>query len=55
MPIVVSMLNSVIVDLPKPKQPAFTARQNTLDTESSEQSQKNCSVNYVTVSVVKAR
>ncbi|KAK2644255.1 hypothetical protein Ddye_019450 [Dipteronia dyeriana] len=45
---VISMLNSEIVDLPNPKQPAFTERRNSGE-ESSEQSQKRCSRNYVTV------
>ncbi|KAH7557348.1 hypothetical protein JRO89_XS11G0129600 [Xanthoceras sorbifolium] len=51
---VISMLNSEIVDLPTPKQPAFTERRNAVE-ESSEQSQKRCSVNYVTVTVTEAR
>ncbi|KAK0577877.1 hypothetical protein LWI29_001660 [Acer saccharum] len=55
MPSVISMLNIEIVDLPTPKQPAFTERQNALDTESSEQIQKNRSVNYVTISVIGGR
>ncbi|XP_037497558.1 G-type lectin S-receptor-like serine/threonine-protein kinase At1g11300 [Jatropha curcas] len=45
---VISMLNSEIVDLPIPKQPAFTERQVALDSAgSSQQSLKNCSVNLV--------
>ena len=48
---VISMLNSEIVDLPTPKQPAFTERRNAGE-ESSEQSQKRCSINYVTVTAV---
>lgn len=52
---VTSMLSSEIVDLPSPKQPAFTERPNAFDTESSQQSQKNCSVNNVTVTVIEGR
>lgn len=52
---VMSMLNSEIVDLPAPKQPAFTERQNAVDPESSEQSQNRCSVNNVTITVIEAR
>ncbi|KAK2644253.1 hypothetical protein Ddye_019448 [Dipteronia dyeriana] len=55
MPTVVSMLNSEIVDLPTPKQPAFTERQNTFDSESSKQLRKSCSVNYVTVTATDVR
>ncbi|KAK3188159.1 hypothetical protein Dsin_027720 [Dipteronia sinensis] len=55
MPTVISMLNSEIVDLPTPKQPAFTETQNALDTESSEQIRENRSVNYVTISVIGGR
>ncbi|KAK3188161.1 hypothetical protein Dsin_027722 [Dipteronia sinensis] len=51
MSIVISMLNSEIVDLPTPKQPAFTERRNARE-QSSEQSQKRCSINYVTVTTV---
>ncbi|KAK0580149.1 hypothetical protein LWI29_037093 [Acer saccharum] len=51
MSIVISMLNSEIVDLPTPKQPAFTERRNAGE-ESSEQIQKRCSINYVTVTTV---
>ncbi|KAK1557212.1 hypothetical protein Q3G72_020293 [Acer saccharum] len=42
---------SEIVDLPTPKQPAFTERRNARE-ESSEQNQKRCSINYVTVTTV---
>ncbi|KAJ0082296.1 hypothetical protein Patl1_10942 [Pistacia atlantica] len=51
---VISMLSTEIVDLPTPKRPAFTERQNAFDTESSRQSQ-NCSVNNVTVTVIQGR
>ncbi|XP_044462486.1 G-type lectin S-receptor-like serine/threonine-protein kinase At1g11300 [Mangifera indica] len=52
---VLSMLSSEIVDLPPPKQPAFTVRQNASDSELGRQSQKNCSVNNVTVTVIQGR
>ncbi|KAJ4703332.1 G-type lectin S-receptor-like serine/threonine-protein kinase [Melia azedarach] len=52
---VISMLNSEIVDLPVPKQPPFTERQNVMDTEFSEQSQKRFSANNVTVTVIEGR
>ncbi|KAH7569031.1 hypothetical protein JRO89_XS06G0091300 [Xanthoceras sorbifolium] len=55
MPTVVSMLNSEIVDLPTPKQPAFTESQNALDAKSFVQSKQKCSVNYVTLSVIGGR
>ena len=48
---VISMLKSEIVDLPHPKQPAFTERQIALDTDSSQ----SCSVNNVTVTIVQGR
>ena len=51
---VISMLNSEIVDLPTPKQPAFTERRNAGE-ESSQQIQKRCSINYVTVTVIEGR
>ncbi|XP_018730604.2 G-type lectin S-receptor-like serine/threonine-protein kinase At1g11330 isoform X1 [Eucalyptus grandis] len=52
---VISMINSEIVDLPRPKQPAFTARKITQDTDSSGQSQKTCSANDVTLTVLQGR
>ncbi|XP_065878906.1 G-type lectin S-receptor-like serine/threonine-protein kinase At1g11330 [Euphorbia lathyris] len=51
---VISMLNSEIVDLPSPKQPAFSERQIGLDSDSS-QNQKKCSANIVTITVVDGR
>ncbi|XP_065876861.1 G-type lectin S-receptor-like serine/threonine-protein kinase At1g11330 [Euphorbia lathyris] len=51
---VISMLNSEIVDLPSPKQPAFSERQIGLDSDSS-QNQKKCSANVVTITVVDGR
>ena len=52
---VISILKSEIVDLPHPKQPAFTERQIGLDTESSKLSQKKCSVNNVTITMIQGR
>ncbi|GKV42309.1 hypothetical protein SLEP1_g49722 [Rubroshorea leprosula] len=54
---VISMLNSEIVDLPRPKQPAFILKQNNAsDAESSAQhDQQRCSLNYVTQSTVQGR
>ena len=46
--VVISMLKSEIVDLPYPKQPAFTERKIALDTDSSQ----SYSVNNVTVTMV---
>ena len=53
--VVVSMLKSEIVDLPRPKKPTFTERQIALDTESSQRSQSICSANSVTVTMVLGR
>ncbi|KAB1199487.1 hypothetical protein CJ030_MR0G022780 [Morella rubra] len=52
---VISMLKSEIVDLPRPKQPAFTARQFAPEAESAECNQRICSVNQVTVTSVDGR
>eukprot|EP00257_Ricinus_communis_P019247 XP_015578177.1 G-type lectin S-receptor-like serine/threonine-protein kinase At1g11330 [Ricinus communis] len=52
---VISMLNSEIVDLPIPKQPAFAESQVSLDSDTSQQSQKNCSVNIVTITIADGR
>ncbi|KAF8030791.1 hypothetical protein BT93_D0087 [Corymbia citriodora subsp. variegata] len=52
---VISMINSEIVDLPRPKQPAFTARKITQDNDSSRQSQKTCSANDVTLTALQGR
>ncbi|GLT83101.1 hypothetical protein SLE2022_014100 [Rubroshorea leprosula] len=54
---VISMLNRAIVDLPCPKQPAFTLRQNNAsDAESPAQhDQQRCSLNNVTLSTVEGR
>ncbi|KAF3974274.1 hypothetical protein CMV_002370 [Castanea mollissima] len=48
----VSMLKSEIVDLPRPKKPAYTERQMDLDTKSSQSSQNICSVNNVTITTM---
>ncbi|GKV19165.1 hypothetical protein SLEP1_g29459 [Rubroshorea leprosula] len=53
---VISMLNSEIMDLPSPKQPAFILKQITTNAESSSQhGQHRCSINNVTVSIVQGR
>ncbi|XP_030528722.1 G-type lectin S-receptor-like serine/threonine-protein kinase At1g11330 [Rhodamnia argentea] len=49
---VISMLNSEILDLPSPKAPAFTSTQADVKTQ---QDQKHCSVNNLTVTIVKPR
>ncbi|KAK6270354.1 hypothetical protein POUND7_007459 [Theobroma cacao] len=46
---VVSMLNSEIVDLPPPKQPAFTERQINQDVESLPNNEDKFSVNDVSI------
>ena len=51
----VSMLKSEIVDLPRPKKPAYTERQMDLDTKYSQSSQNICSVNNVTITVAQGR
>ncbi|KAK3433238.1 hypothetical protein EUGRSUZ_D00778 [Eucalyptus grandis] len=51
---VISMINSE-VDLPRPKKPAFTPRKITQDTDSSRKSQKTCSANDVTLTVLQGR
>ena len=53
--VVISMLKSEIVDLPHPKQPAFTERQIALDTKSSQHTQIKCYVNNVTITMVQGR
>ncbi|GLT45638.1 hypothetical protein SLA2020_194570 [Shorea laevis] len=53
---VISMLNSEIVDLPSPKQPAFILKQTATDAEyPSRHGQQRCSVNNVTVTIVQGR
>ncbi|GKV19155.1 hypothetical protein SLEP1_g29448 [Rubroshorea leprosula] len=53
---VISMLNSEIVDLPSPKQPAFILKQNAKNAGSSSQhGQQRCSINNVTVTIVQGR
>lgn len=49
-----SMLNSEIVDLPAPKQPAFTERSKSME-EPSKQNQRACSVNSVTLTRIEGR
>ena len=53
--VVISTLKSEIIDLPNPRHPAFTERQIGLDTEYSQSSQRKCSVNNVTVTMVQGR
>ena len=55
--VVIFMLKSEIVDLPRPKQPAFTERQIALDTDSSQSCQKKKKnyVNDVTVTMLQGR
>ncbi|KAG6639773.1 hypothetical protein CIPAW_10G125100 [Carya illinoinensis] len=54
--IAISMLKSEIVGLPHPKQPAYTAIQVTPRTDqSSSHSQRVCSINNVTVTMVQGR
>ncbi|GKV19158.1 hypothetical protein SLEP1_g29452 [Rubroshorea leprosula] len=53
---VISMLNSEIVDLPSPKQPAFILKQIAKDAKSpSQHGQRRCSINDVTVTIVQGR
>ncbi|GLT45637.1 hypothetical protein SLA2020_194560 [Shorea laevis] len=53
---VISMLNSEIVDLPSPKQPAFILKQIATNAESScQHGQHRCSINNVTVTSVQGR
>ena len=49
------MLSSEFADRPSPKQPAFTERQISSDKESSQDRQKRCSANEVTVTIVVGR
>ena len=50
-----SMLKSEIVDLPCLKKPAFTKRLIGLNTESPKLSQRKCSVNNVTITMIQGR
>lgn len=52
---VISMLNSEIVDLPTPKQPAFSERRSELDTASLQHDQRPESINNVTVTLLSGR
>ena len=53
--VVISVLKSEILDLPRPKQPAFTERQILLDKKLSHNGERKFSINYVTVSMVQGR
>ncbi|XP_050287976.1 G-type lectin S-receptor-like serine/threonine-protein kinase At1g11330 isoform X2 [Quercus robur] len=53
--VVISMLKSEIIDLPHPKQPAFTERQILSDTDSSIGGKKKIYVNDVTITMVQGR
>jgi hypothetical protein len=53
--IVISMLKSEIIDLPLPKQLAFTERQIAPDIDFSQHNPSKCSVNNVTVTMVQGR
>ncbi|KAK7246272.1 hypothetical protein RIF29_41134 [Crotalaria pallida] len=55
MSIVISMLNSETVNLPPPKQPAFTQRQAMLDVVCSHKNDGLCSINYVSLTSIQAR
>lgn len=52
---VLSMLRSEIIDLPIPKQPAFTTRQIDLCTDSLIERERKCSTNTVTVTDIEGR
>ncbi|XVF30513.1 hypothetical protein REPUB_Repub16aG0064400 [Reevesia pubescens] len=52
---VLSMLNSEIVDLPTPKQPAFTEKRIVLDRESIQNNQNRCATNDLTVTNIQGR
>ncbi|XP_041025861.1 G-type lectin S-receptor-like serine/threonine-protein kinase At1g11330 [Juglans microcarpa x Juglans regia] len=53
--IAISMLKSEIVNLPRPKQPAFTATQIATETTTSQCNKSGCSINNVTVTMVQGR
>ncbi|OVA13177.1 Protein kinase domain [Macleaya cordata] len=50
-----AMLTSEIATLPTPKQPAFTERQVTSDSSSSQKNLKPCSINNVTITSIVGR
>ncbi|XP_061372283.1 G-type lectin S-receptor-like serine/threonine-protein kinase At1g11330 [Gastrolobium bilobum] len=52
---VISMLNSEIVDLPPPRQPAFILRQNMLSSLSSDESLRLHSINNVSITDIHGR
>ena len=51
----ISMLKSEILDLPRPKQSAFTERKILLDKKLSHNGERKFSINDVTVSMVQGR
>ena len=53
--IVISMLKSEIINLPLPKQPAFTERHTAPNAGSSQHNPSKSSVNNVTVTMVQGR
>ncbi|KAF6151587.1 hypothetical protein GIB67_021773 [Kingdonia uniflora] len=53
--IILSMLTSEIAHLPTPKQPAFTGRQIYSDSEPSEKSLRECSINNVSITAIQGR
>ncbi|KAI3466613.1 hypothetical protein Pfo_023276 [Paulownia fortunei] len=52
---VLSMLNCEIVELPRPKQPAFIVNQRSSETERSQKNPSKCSLNDVTMTVLEGR
>jgi len=52
---VISMLNSDVAFLPPPSQPAFVRVQNVLNSESSKESQRVCSVNIISITDIHGR
>jgi len=52
---VVSMLNSDVVFLPPPSQPAFIRVQNVTKSELSEESQRVCSMNIISITEIRGR
>ncbi|KAK1282468.1 Receptor-like serine/threonine-protein kinase SD1-8 [Acorus calamus] len=56
MPCVVTMLSSEIVMLPQPRQPGFYTRANDLPLDwPTEHNQESCSINEVTLTIIRAR
>jgi len=52
---VISMLNSEVASLPPPSQPAFTLRQNMLNSRSPEENQSICSINTASITDICGR